>query len=57
MQEALFVGLGNQRLRGKKTIKAQMVKNLPTMQETRFQSLGLEDLLKNAIATHSGILA
>ena len=34
-----------------------MVKNLPAMQETRFQSLGLEDLVEKAIATHSGILA
>ena len=34
-----------------------MVKNLPTMQETRFQSLGLEDPLEKAIATHSSILA
>ena len=39
------------------SLVAQMVKNLPAMQETRFQSLGLEDLLEKAIATHSGILA
>ena len=34
-----------------------MVKNLPTMQETRVQSLGQEDLLEKEMATHSSILA
>ena len=34
-----------------------MVKNLPTMQETRVQSLGWEDLLEKGMATHSSILA
>ena len=34
-----------------------MVKNLPVMQETRVQSLGQEDPLKEGIATHSSILA
>ena len=33
------------------------VKNLPTMQETLVQSLGLEDLLEEDMATHSNILA
>ena len=36
---------------------AQMVKNLPAMQETRVQSLGWEDLLEKGEATHAGILA
>ena len=36
---------------------AQMVKNLPAMQETPGQSLGWEDPLENGKATHSGILA
>ena len=36
---------------------AQMVKHLPTMQETQVQSLGQEDLLEKEIATHSSILA
>ena len=36
---------------------AQMVKHLPTMQETQVQSLGWEDLLEKEIATHSSILA
>ena len=34
-----------------------MVKHLPTMWETRFQSLGWEDLLEKEMATHSSILA
>ena len=33
-----------------------MVKHLPTMQETRVQSLGQEDLLEKAMATHSSTL-
>ena len=36
---------------------AQTVKRLPTMWETRVQSLGWEDLLEKDIATHSSILA
>ena len=35
---------------------AQTIKCLPTMQETRVQSLGWEDLLEKEIATHSSIL-
>ena len=34
-----------------------MVKHLPTMQETRVQSLGQEDLLEKEIASHFSILA
>ena len=34
-----------------------MVKRLPTMQETRVQSPGQEDLLEKEMATHSSILA
>ena len=34
-----------------------MVKRLPTVQETRVQSLGREDLLEKEMATHSSILA
>ena len=33
-----------------------MVKNLPTMQETRVQFLGSEDPLEKGMATHSSIL-
>ena len=36
---------------------AQTVKRLPTMRETRVQSLGQEDLLEKEMATHSNILA
>ena len=36
---------------------AQMVKRLPTMQDTGVQSLGQEDPLEKAIATHSSTLA
>ena len=39
------------------SLVAQMVKRLPTMQETRVQSLGWEDLLEKEMATHSSILA
>ena len=34
-----------------------MVKRLPTVRETRVQSLGWEDLLEKEMATHSSILA
>ena len=36
---------------------AQMVKNLPAVQDTRVQSLGLEDSLEKVMATHSSLLA
>ena len=36
---------------------AQLVKNLPAMQETWIKSLGLEDPLEEGKATHSSILA
>ena len=39
------------------SLVAQMVKNLPAMQETWIRSLGQEDLLKKGMATHSSILA
>ena len=35
----------------------QTVKRLPTMRETRVDSLGQEDLLEKVMATHSSILA
>ena len=35
----------------------QTIKNLPAVQETRVQSLGLEDPLEKGMATHSSILA
>ena len=36
---------------------AQLVKNLPAMQETWLRSLGWEDPLEKGKATHSSILA
>ena len=36
---------------------AQMVKNLPAVQEAQVRSLGREDPLDEGIATHSSILA
>ena len=36
---------------------AQMVKNLPAMQETQVQSVGWEDPLEKEMSTHSSILA
>ena len=36
---------------------AQMVKNLPAMQETRVPPLGREDPLEEEMATHFSILA
>ena len=38
------------------SLVAQLVKNLPSMQETWFQSLGWEDPLEEGMATHSSIL-
>ena len=38
-------------------LMAQMVKNLPAMQETQVLSLGWEDPLEKEMATHSSILA
>ena len=39
------------------SLVAQLVKNLPAMQETWVQSLGWEDPLEKGTATHSSILA
>ena len=36
---------------------AQMVKNLPAMQDTQVRSLGQEDPLEKEMATHSSVLA
>ena len=37
------------------SLVAEMVKNLPAMQETQVQSMGQEDPLENGMATHSSI--
>ena len=39
------------------SLVAQTVKRLPTVRETRVQSLGQEDALEKEMATHSSILA
>ena len=39
------------------SLEAQMVKNLPAVQETGVQSVGQEDPLEKGMATHSDILA
>ena len=39
------------------SLVAQLVKNLPAMQETQVQSLGWEDPLEKGMATYSSILA
>ena len=39
------------------SLVAQMVKNLPPMQETQVRSLGREDHLEKGMATHFSILA
>ena len=36
---------------------AQLIKNLPVMQETQVQSLGWEDTLEKEMATHTSIRA
>ena len=44
-----FVGLGSERA----SLVAQVVKNLPAIQETHAQSLGWEHLLEKEMAIHS----
>ena len=39
------------------SLVAQMIKNLPAVQETQVWSLSLEDPLEKGMATHSSILA
>ena len=39
------------------SLVTQTVKRLPTMRETRVQSLDQEELLEKEMATHSSILA
>ena len=39
------------------SLVAQMVKNLPTVQETQIQSLGWEDPIEKGMAIYSRLLA
>ena len=45
------------RVTSRASLVAQMVKNLPAVQETQAQSLGREDPLEQGMASHSSILA
>ena len=55
--EVKGIGRGQQRTDLQYSIRVDMVKNLPVMQETRVPSLGQEDPLEKGMATHSSILA
>ena len=44
-------------VRNEASLVAQIVKNLPAMQETWVQSLGQEDPLKKDMATHPSVFA
>ena len=65
MQDTLIPFLGREDLLEKgyplqyswASLVAQLVKNLPAMQETWVQSLGWKDPLEKGKATHSSILA
>ena len=50
-------GIGNPLQYSWTSLVAQMMKNLPAVQETWVQSLGWEDPLEAGMATHSSILA
>ena len=50
-------GIGYPLQHSQASLVAQLVKNLPSMWETWVQSLGCEDPLVKATATHSSILA
>ena len=39
------------------SLVAQMIKNLPAVQETQIRALGQEDSLEESMATHLSILA
>ena len=53
----LFLNLYNYPLLAESSLVAQMVKNLPVMQETWVRSPGQEDPLEKGMAIHSNILA
>ena len=52
-----MTGMPNFKTCYKASLVAQMLQNPPAMQETRVLSLGWEDPLEEAMATHSSILA
>ena len=55
--ETSFRGFGVHHPSYGASLIAQLVKNLPAVQETWVLSLGWEDLLEKEMATHSSILA
>ena len=55
--EVKGIGREQQRTDLQYSIRVDMVKNLPAMQETRVPSLGWEDPLEKGMAIHSSILA
>ena len=57
MYKLLNPSINNNSMRQGTSLVTQTVNRLPTMQETRVQSLGREDLLEKEMATHSSILA
>ena len=52
-----LVGLHNERFYFWASLVAQMVKNLPAIQETRVRSLNWEDPLEMGLTIYSSILA
>ena len=52
-----MMGLVSAFIRRGASLVAQMVKSLPSMQETQVQSLGWKDSLEESMATHCSILA
>ena len=50
------VGLSNFHFHCETSLVAQMIKRLPTMQETRVRSLGWKDPLAKEMVTHSSTL-
>ena len=50
------MGFSRQEYWNGNSLLAQMVKNMPAMQETQVQSQGWEDPLEKEMATHSSIL-
>ena len=55
-QAAPSMGFARQEYWSGNSLLAQMVKNMPAMQETQVQSQGWEDPLEKEMATHSSIL-
>ena len=57
MLEEEINGKANRQEHNGASLAAQLVKNLPAMQETWLPSLGWEDSLEKGMAIHSSILA